>query len=199
MNKKNTEKIISAILVVVLCICVFGMFSQFTNGFKDGFKTFYITYKNEKILSKNTKHVFKINEANRFDVTYVFSFLYEDEGRETDYSVKVISNTEESNVFNFTVNGETKTYEQNVDLSKAFTIDKRDSYFVFTIPEDTSLKSILQTVYGGVVESPKISDFENPYLFTLVVSSYDESVVYNMDFTFSNYEGIIINLHKVVF
>lgn len=199
MNKKSTGMILFTILILMLCIWVFGIFSQFTNGFEGNLKAFYLTYKGEKILTENTKRIFKINEANRFDVTYVFDYLYEDEGCDSYYNVSVISNTSEGKAFNFTVNGETKTYEQNVDLSKAFTLEKHESFFVFTIPENSSLETILQTVYGGNVESPKISDFEDPYLFTLVVSLYDGSVTYNVDFTFSNYEGVMINLHKVVF
>ena len=194
MNKKSIEKIISTILVLMLCVGFFGIISQFTNGFQEDFKTFYVTYKTEKITVKNTKRVLGVDETHRFDVVYMFEF---EETESPDYSVKIISNATKESAFTFTVDGETKTYTDGIDLSKAFDLKKEASFFTFTISKDESLQTVLQKVYGGTVEVSKMSDIENPYLFTLVVSSYDESVVYNIDFGFSYF--IEINPGKVVF
>ena len=183
MNKNTIAKAISALLVLLLCVGIIAVIAQFMNGFQEEFKTFYLTYKNENIMSANTKRFFEPGEEHRFDVTYTFEFVDENE-KPQDYNVKIVSNVDEGNEFTFTVDGETKKYTDGMDLSKAFSLKKQDTYFVFTIPEKATLQSILHSIYGGTVVAPDLSDFENLYLFALVVSSYDESVTYNIDFSF---------------
>lgn len=182
MNKKNITKAITSVLLLLLLVGVIGIIAHFTNGFKEDFKTFYVTYADEDIMSTNSKLNLPRGDDYRFDVTYTFEFVDENE-KSQDYNVKIVSNVDEGNEFTFTVDGETKKYTDGMDLSKAFSLKKQDTYFVFTIPEKATLQSILHSIYGGTVVAPDLSDFENSYLFSLVVSSYDESVTYNIDFS----------------
>lgn len=206
MKKKKIENIISFILVGMLCTGMFGIFSQLSNSFSDDFiedtivgssgeyTSFYLTHEKKNIY-RDTNMTFTANKDYRFDVKYTFDFLYSEK---PTYNVKIISNAK-NNAFQFTVNGESQFYLDGIDFSQAFSLQKYDSFFVFEVSKDLTLEAVLSTVYGGkTVEAPLLSVFENPYLFTLVVSSYDEKVVYNIDFTFVPIEGFLLNYNKVV-
>ena len=200
MKKKNIENLISFVLVFMLCVGAFGLFSQFFDGVSDelseGYSSFYLTHE-EKSIYCDTAMTFKINKEYRFDVNYTSSFSEVDE--DIDYNVKIVSNAK-NNAFQFTVNGANHVYLDGLDLSKAFSLEKYDTFFVFRISDELNLETILQTVYEGkTVTAPLMSSFTNPYLFTLVVSSYDENFVYNIDFTFVNIEDFSLNNDVVVF
>ena len=200
MNKNNIAKAVSALLVLLLCVGIIAVIAQFTNGFQEEFKTFYVTYKNENIVSANTKRFFEPDEEHRFDVVYTFEFADENEEPQ-DYNVKIVSNVEKGNEFIFTVDGETKKYTDGIDLTKAFNIKKYDTYFTLNISTEMDLQAILQSQYvNQTVVAPSENDLDSLYLYTLVVSSYDESVIYNIDFSFkTEAPSIEINPDKVVF
>ena len=199
MNGKTIEKVISIFLTFMLCIGLFGIISQFTNEVVKDYKSFDITYKNEKIADKNPRLIFDWTEKQRFDVAYTFDFLGQDE-KAKDYDVKILSKIEPDSEFTFTVDGETQTYKSGIDLSKAFSLEKQATYFVFKAPEGASLQAVLQNLYSGTVEAPKLNSLKNPYVFTLIVMSYDKSVVYNIDFSFYPVvEGLVLNRNEVIF
>ena len=199
MNRKTIEKVISVFLAFMLCIGIFGIISQFTNEAGKDFKSFYITYKNEKIADKNSQLIFDWTKKQRFDIAYTFEFLGQDE-KAKDYDVKILSKADSNSEFTFTVDGETQTYKSGIDLSEVFSLDKKSTYFVFKAPEGASLQAVLQNLYPGTVEAPKLHSLENPYIFTLIVTSYDKSVVYNIDFSFSPVvEGLVLNSDWWVF
>ena len=181
MNKAKITKIITSVLLALLLLGTVGLIAHFMNGFREDFKTFYVTYEGEDILSEKSSLELPRGEEHRFDVTYIFEDL--DEATEPKgYSVEVVSNVEKGNEFEYTVDGEKITYMDGMYLTKAFQIDKQDTYFTLTLPEDISLEKVLESVYGKDVEAPKDEACEDPYLYTLVVTSYDESVRYYIDF-----------------
>lgn len=181
MNKTNITKIISSVLLLLVLVGVIGMIAHFTNGFKEDFKTFYVTYAGEDIMSQNSKLKLSRGEEHRFDVTYTFDNL-DEETEPKDYYVEIVSNVEKGNEFEYTVDGEKITYVDGMYLTNAFEIEKQDTYFTLTLPEDISLEKVLESVYGKDVEAPKDEDCADPYLYTLVITSYDESVRYYIDF-----------------
>ena len=199
MKKKTTITVLSSVLVLLLFVMVFGLISHFTNGFKEDFKTFYVSYAGTDIMSEKSKTVLACGEEHRFDVTYVFEGL--DEDAETkSYQVEIVSNVEKGQEITYTVDGETMRYEDGMYLTKAFTIEKEDRHFIIRLPEDTSLEKVLEGVYGKEVEVPGNADYVDQYLYTLVVSSYDESVRYYIDFAFGmGVESVTLNTSEVVF
>lgn len=201
MNKTNTiAKIITSILILLLLVGSLGFIFRFTNGFQEDFKSFYLTHEGKNIVATNSEMCFLSGEEYRFDVNYVFEFLDEGEEVSTDYSVKIVPNVDEETDFTFTVNGEDVKYSSITDLTSGFNLDKQEEYFTFSIPENASLASILQVFYGEAVEAPNDEDFENLYLYTLVVSSYNERVTYYIDFMIEPYaNGIRLNEYWVVF
>ena len=199
MNKTKTMKIITYVLLALLLVGTIGLLARFTNGFKEDFKTFYVTYAGEEIMSEKSKTVLSCGKEHRFDVTYVFEDLDED-AEPKSYYVEIVSNAEKGKEIEYTVDGIKRTYEDGMYLTKAFTIEKEATYFIIRISEDMSLEKVLESVYGKDVEAPRDMDCADPYLYTLVVTSYDESVRYYIDFAFGvGVKGITLNTNEVVF
>ena len=182
MNKTKITKLITSILLALLLVGSIGLIAHFTNGFKENFKTFYITYAGEDILSEKSKLDLPRGEEHRFDVTYIFEDL-DEESEPKEYSVEVVSNVGKGKEFSYTVDGEKITYVDGMYVTNAFQINKQDTYFTLTLPKDISLEKILESVYEKDVEVPSDVEAMEPYLYTLVVTSYDESVTYNIDFS----------------
>lgn len=199
MNKTKIAKIITAVLLALLLVGTVGLIAHFTNGFREDFKTFYVTYAGEDILSEKSNLELSRGEEHRFDVTYIFEDL--DEGTEPKgYSVEIVSNVGKGKEFEYTIDGEKITYVDGMYLMKAFQIDKQDTYFTLTLSEDISLKKVLENVYEKDVEVPNNVEATEPYLYTLVVSSYDESVTYHIDFAFHiGVTGVTLDKSEVVF
>ena len=199
MNKTKITKLITSILLALLLVGSIGLIAHFTNGFKENFKTFYITYAGEDILSEKSKLELPRGEEHRFDVTYIFEDL-DEESEPKEYSVEVVSNVGKGKEFSYTVDGEKIMYVDGMYLTNAFEIDKQDTYFTLTLPKDISLEKILESVYEKDVEVPNDMETTEPYLYTLVVSSYDESVVYYIDCAFYiGVTGVTLNKSEVVF
>ena len=199
MNKTKTMKIITYVLLALLLVGTIGLLARFTNGFKEDFKTFYITYAGEDILSEKSNLELSRGEEHHFDVRYIFENL-DAEAEMKGYGVDVVSNVEKGKEFAYTVDGEKITYVDGMYLTKAFQIDKQATYFTLTLPEEISLEKVLESVYEKDVEVLNNVEATEPYLYTLVVSSYDESVTYHIDFSFYiGVTGVTLDKSEVVF
>ena len=199
MNKTKITKLITSILLALLLVGSIGLIAHFTNGFKEDFKTFYVTYEGEDILSEKSKLDLPRGEEHRFDVRYIFENL-DEELEPKAYSVEVVSNVEKGKEFSYTVDGEKIMYVDGIYLTNAFQIDKQDTYFTLTLPKDISLEKVLESVYEKDVEVPNDIEATEPYLYTLVVSSYDESVTYYIDCAFYiGVTGVTLDKSEVVF
>ena len=119
MNKTKITKLITSILLALLLVGTVGLIAHFTNGFKENFKTFYITYAGEDILSEKSKLDLPRGEEHRFDVTYIFEDL-DEESEPKEYSVEVVSNVEKGKEFAYTVDGEKITYVDGMYLTNVF-------------------------------------------------------------------------------
>ena len=199
MNKTKITKLITSILLALFLVGTVGLIAHFTNGFKENFKTFYITYEGEDILSEKSKLDLPRGEEHRFDVTYIFEDL-DEESEPKEYSVEVVSNVGKGKEFSYTVDGEKITYVDGMYVTNAFQIDKQDTYFTITLPKDISLEKVLESVYEKDVEVPNDVETTEPYLYTLVVSSYDESATYYIDCAFYiGVTGVTLDKSEVVF
>ena len=199
MNKTKITKLITSILLALLLVGSIGLIAHFTNGFKEDFKTFYVTYAGKDILSEKSKLELPRGEEHRFDVTYIFEDLDEESGSK-GYSVEVVSNIGKDKEFAYTVDGEKIMYVDGMYLTNAFQIEKQDTYFTLTLPKDISLEKILESVYEKDVEVPSDVEAMEPYLYTLVVTSYDESVTYYIDCAFyRGVTGVTLDKSEVVF
>ena len=179
-------KVIVAVLAVALIAGVIGIIYKFTNGFNEDFKTFYIEYAGEQILTADTNKVFKPNVKHRFDVKYTFDG---DDAEPKDYSVKVVPYFTKD--FEFTVADKTSVYSKAKELTDAFDIKKHDTYFELTVTETQTLINVLSSIYdSGAIVVPSDLDENNKYLYSLVIASYNGNVKYNIHFSI---EGVSNN------
>ncbi|MCM1219805.1 MAG: hypothetical protein NC548_35490 [Lachnospiraceae bacterium] len=184
-------RIITGVAVVLLVALAVGLVFKFTNGFNEDFKTFYLERDGEQILSSETETAFARGEEYRYEVKYTFD---SDDAEPKGYSVKVVPNGKVK--ITFKVGNKQYSYAEANELTEAFTIKKEASAFTLAIPENQSLQSVLEKVYGKTVE------VEEPQgnLYTLVVSSYNEKVTYNIHFCVeTKVNGIELDKDGIVF
>lgn len=173
---KTIAKVIGYILVALLLAGVIGLVYRFTNGFNEDFKTFYVECDGKQILKEDTQMSLYTERTYRFDVKYTFDTS---KSEPKGYNVKIVPHVEKD--FDFTVDGEWYLYSKVGDLTPAFDLSKGDTYFELTTTSETSIQEVLSKCYPGKeVVVPDIAEESNPYPYTLVVSSYNDSVKYNI-------------------
>lgn len=189
-------KIIGIILVLLLAAGLVAVIYKFTNGFNEDFKTFYVEHEGKQILSENSEMTFTKGKTHRFDVKYTFDT---GQAEARDYSGEIVPNAEQD--FEYTVDGETYLYSKTGELSAAFSLKKQKSYFEITLREDMTIQSVLETVYPGQqVEVPETAADENPFPYTLIVSSYNGNVSYRIAFDLgTDVTGITLDPSQIIF
>ena len=96
-----------------------------------------------------------------------------------DYNVEIVPNAQRD--FDFTVDSERYLYSKQGDMTAAFGLKKSDTYFELVIPKDFSLEYALQSCYPGKeVVVPEEAADANACPYMLVISSYNDSVVYHI-------------------
>ncbi len=182
---KTFVKCIIYAAVLAFLFGLIGVVYKYTNGFNEDFKTFYIDYNGEQILTTENKMEFKTWEIHKFGVKYTFD---KDEAEPRDYSIKILPNMTKD--FDYTVDGERYLFSKITDLTKAFEIDKGDSSFMLCLPNVFTLQTALENYHDGKsVVIPNNAESENEYPFKMVVSSYNNSIVYNILFKVVNTDG----------
>ena len=139
----KVAKIITGVIIVLVAALAVGLIFKFTNGFNEDFKTFYLEQDGKQILVSETETAFRRGEEYRYETKYTFeSGKSEPKG----YNVKVIPNGKIE--LSFTADGKQYSYADAKELTSAFSIKKEANAFTLTIPENQSLKGVLEKVYG---------------------------------------------------
>ena len=193
---KIVAKIIGIILVLLLLAGLVAIIYRFTNGFNEDFKTFYVEYDGEQILTTESEMHLVSGNTHRFDVKYTFDT---ENAEPKGYNVKVVPNAQRD--FDFTVDGERYLYSKQGDMTAAFGLKKSDTYFELVIPEDFSLEYALQSCYPGKeVVVPEEAEEANAYPYMLVVSSYNDSVVYHIALSVgAEVTGVELDPSQIIF
>lgn len=175
---KKSYTVISNIIVYVLLLLLLtgtiGFFAVFTNGFKGDFKTFYLEYNGEKIISDKDHFPLSVQTQHRFDIRFPLDFF----NKNTDkfgYTVKILPNVTKETDFTFTVNGITHTYSKQSDLTKGFDITLSETYFTITI--NKTLSEILSELYLNepVTDVPEAIKSGNDYFLLVVTTANNEA------------------------
>lgn len=183
-------KAITAVAVLALVAGVIAVIYKYTNGFNEGFKTFYVEHNGEQILTADSNIEFEPNVEYRFDVKYTFE---KSDAKPLDYNVKILPNATYD--FDFTADDKRYKYSKAKELTQAFTVDKQDTYFTVSFTREQTLTKVLSAVYGtDKVIVPSDLDNKCPKPYILVISSYNDSVKYNMRF---NIKGVSNNGKEV--
>lgn len=195
MSKTVAQVIVYVVLALVLVVAV-GLIYKYTNGFNEDFKTFFIEYESKKILTADSKLSLNNSKTYTFNVKYTFDT---EKSEPKDYNVKIIPNVERD--FDYTVDGEKHLYSKTGELTSVFGLVKEQAQFSITLPSDYNLQKVLQAVNGGKnTVVLKEAEENNPYPYRLVVSSYNEKVVYNIDFKIiQEANDITLNPDEIVF
>lgn len=154
-TKKATviSKIIAYVLVILVVTGVIGFIFTFTNGFNESFKTFYIEYEGESILSNEKKLILERGQEHRFDVKYTFDF---NNDKAHGYDVAIYANDNENNSFDFTLDGDVYAFYAEGDITSGFDITMNDTYFTINVPEHATVKDVLEKMYpNSVIEVPE--------------------------------------------
>ena len=193
---KTAAKIIGIILVLLLLAGLVAIIYRFTNGFNEDFKTFYVEYGGEQILTTESEMHLVSGNTHRFDVKYTFDT---ENAEPKGYNVKVVPNAQRD--FDFTVDGERYLYSKQGDMTAAFGLKKSDTYFELVIPEDFSLEYALQSCYPGKeVIVPEEATDANAYPYMLVISSYNDSVVYHIALSVgAEVTGVTLDPDHIIF
>ena len=193
---KTAAKIIGIILVLLLLAGLVAIIYRFTNGFNEDFKTFYVEYDGEQILTTESEMHLVSGNTHRFDVKYTFDT---ENAEPKGYNVKVVPNAQRD--FDFTVDGERYLYSKQGDMTAAFGLKKSDTYFELVIPEDFSLEYALQSCYPGKeVVVPEEAADANAYPYMLVISSYNDSVVYHIALSVgAEVTGVTLDPDHIIF
>ncbi len=190
MTKSKIGQVVSYIVILLVIVAVIGVFAYFTNGFTSDFKTFYVSVNGKDVMSSSGGYTVSPDKPLSVEVKYTFAF---NQSETKGYSVKIVPNKTDEN-FDFSVNGETHYFNDEKDLASGFTIEKKEKSFTVK-PKGGTLKSILQAVYPDKEITCESMGYDD--MFTLVVTSYNESATIKLNFSIP-YKATEIKLDKTI-
>lgn len=190
----KTAKIIAYILLVLVFVAVCGFIVYYTGGFTSDFKTFYVKIDGKDILTSADGYTLSADKSLRVEIKYTFGALNKNV---SGYSVKVVPNAIEGKDFDFTVGGQTHSYQAETDLTAGFDIAQEENSF--TIAPKGGINKILAAMYpDGEIEDCRNKTYENMYL--LVVTSYSGAASVKIAFSIDEpLYDIILDKEEIVF
>ena len=194
MTKSKIGQVVSYIVILLVIVAVIGVFAYFTNGFTSDFKTFYVSVNGKDVMTSQSGYVVTPSEPLKVDVKYTFAF---NKNETKGYSVKIVPNKIENSDFTYTVDGESKSFQLETDLTAAFEIDKGEKSFTVK-PKGKSLIEVLTAFYGT-----EVTDCENKGytdMFTIIVTSYNGEASVKLNFTIAGkVVGVVLDREVIVF
>lgn len=195
MTKSKIGQVVSYIVILLVIVAVIGVFAHFTNGFTSDFKTFYVSVDGKDVMISGSGYTISDNEPLSVDVKYTFGSFNKNETK--DYSVKIIPNKIENSDFTYTVDGESKSFQLETDLTAAFEIDKGEKSFTVK-PKGKSLTEVLTAFYGTEVTNCENKGYTD--MFTIIVTSYNGEASVKLNFTIAGkVVGVVLDREVIVF
>ena len=205
-----TNKALSVAVRVLSVVCALALLGgvisfvyKYTDGFNDGFKTFYIEYNGKQILTETSALTFDAGAIHKFTVKYTF----DGSDRPRGYSVKIAANP--NTEFEYTVNGDVYLFSALDGLTDVFGMEKQATAFTLYFGSEDNIHNVLRKVYGTDNVTVPDSAVQSEYPYRLVVSSYNDKVTYNIDFGISGTDdpdvptadkyGITLDHSEIVF
>ena len=193
MTNKAT-KIINYILLILAVITVIGVVAHFTNGFTSDFKTFYVTVDGKDVMTSSGGYKVTTEKPLQVDVKYTFNFATDET---KDYSVKIVPNKIENSDFTYTVDGESKSFQSETNISNGFEIVKGEKSFTVT-PKGETIVEVLSAIYGKEITDCESKGYND--MFTLVVTSYNGEATVKLNFSLTlKVTGITLDKEVIEF
>ena len=178
MSKSNGtstfSRVVAYILVILLIAGVIGAVVALTNGFQNDIPVFAVMYKDENVGNQSGVRL-ALGETSQFTVKTLT-------GESQDLSVKVIA--DERHDFEFTVEGETKHFSDEGDITDGFDIAvSADNVISITLSENASIQTVLaQKYYGSEVVVPPDDITDVDYFRVLITTASGASVFVGFSF-----------------
>ena len=174
--KTSKARLIAGAVLGLLLLALIGLGIWFildrTNGGTEDFRAFAVTMDGEEVRSTNERRSLLQGE-HTVSADYLF-------GGDYDYTVDIVP--AEGTRFNYTVDGKVYPWSDQKDLAKAFALTKGEGGFSFTVP--ANLAAVLAALYPDAdIVAPKEGEFKDPYIYALVISSYNEKTTYIITFS----------------
>lgn len=174
----KTKTIVSVIVYGIIIVAILGVIALVLAFVNNGQKNFYVQYGNEKISYKAENVELPKNATTLFYCKNVLGVTDEQE-KAKNFTVRVEPNQKLIADFDFTVDGKTKGFYGNLDLTQGLTIAKGEGYFSVYLPEELTLHQLLQACYPDSTVSgvPAINLYEKDYLSIVVYSEEENATV----------------------
>ena len=185
-------KLIAWIVIVLMLIGSIGAIAYYTNGFRSGYKSFYLTVNGDKVMTSAKGYNATIIEPLMVEVKYSLG-----DDSSGDYSVKIVPNQISGKDFDFTLNDDVYSYQGEKDLTAGFDIKYAENSF--TVTPKGGLNEIMQAIYPSYTVGDLTGcGYEN--MFLLVVTSYDGEQSVKVAFTVpEKLSGITLTPDHIIF
>ena len=170
MTKRSSGNIFSfltALLVIAVIVLGGSFLYKFTNGFNEELKTFYVTINDKEVMSSANGYTVSPKSGLTVKVKYTFGAP---ENTDKHYSLKITSNYDRENNFDFIVDGKPYSFGAGEDYTAGFDITYGKDYFIL------KPKGYINDVLRAVYADKQVSDCANKEfkdMFTLTVYSYN--------------------------
>ena len=170
MTKRSSGNIFSfltALLVIAVIVLGGSFLYKFTNGFNEELKTFYVTINDKEVMSSANGYTVSPKSGLTVKVKYTFGAP---ENTDKHYSLKITSNYDRENNFDFIVDAKPYSFGAGEDYTAGFDITYGKDYFIL------KPKGYINDVLRAVYADKQVSDCANKEfddMFTLTVYSYN--------------------------
>lgn len=174
----KTKTIVSVIVYGIIIVAILGVIALVLAFVNNGQKNFYVQYGNEKISYKAENVELPKNATTLFYCKNVLG-VTDEQAKANNFTVRIEPNQKLIADFDFTVDGKTKGFYGNLDLTQGLTIAKGEGYFSVYLPEELTLHQLLQACYPDSTVSgvPAINLYEKDYLSIVVYSEEENATV----------------------
>ena len=195
MKNGNVGRIVSYIILLMVIVATIGVFAYFTNGFTSDFKTFYVSVNGKDVMTSQGGFVVTNKEPLSVDVKYTFGALNKNDSK--DYSIKIVPNKIENKDFTYTVDGESKSFQSETDLSGGFDVVKGEKSFTIKAKGET-ITEVLSAIYGKEITDCESKGYND--MFTLIVTSYNGEASVKLNFSLTlKVTGITLDKEVIEF
>lgn len=179
-KKGNVLSLVVYLLVFLFVVALIVGVIYYTNGLTTDFTAFYVQVDGKDVLKNAGGYVISPAQSMRIDVKYTWAFASQDLG---GYSYEITANPNVDLDFDFTVDGETMSFQGELDWTKCFLIEEDDDGFSIRAKSGWVQGMLPYAFPDKTVTVDKDADYYVDDMFLLTVYSYDKDASITIKFT----------------